>query len=162
MLECVLSDLTHTELTFTEPANLAFAYAIACVLPAFWWQAVEAAVHSAVQDATVAAKEQAELEADARQAAADQQLLRELEDQNRMLAEQMHVSVDQLRATEARLRFPSFPFPGSFASQHIGAGLIAAAPGSMALRTTWIQAQIVNVGLAWEDVACSSGRMNSK
>lgn len=68
------------------------------------WQAVEAAVHSAVQDATAAAKEQAELEADARKAAADQQLLRELEDQNRMLAQQMHVSVEQLRATEARLR----------------------------------------------------------
>lgn len=69
------------------------------------WQAVEAAVHSAVQDATAAAKEQAELEADARKAAADQQLLRELEDQNRMLAQQMHMSVEQLRAAEARLRY---------------------------------------------------------
>ena len=67
-------------------------------------QAVKAAVQSAVQDATAAAKEQAELEADARKAAAAQQLLRELEDQNELLSNQVHGTVEQLRSTEARLR----------------------------------------------------------
>lgn len=76
----------------------------ALMLPGLSVQAVEAAVQSAVQDATAAAKERAELEADARKAAAAQQLLRELEDQNQLLTDQVHASVEQLRSTEGRLR----------------------------------------------------------
>lgn len=112
-------------------AELCWPKALCCPL-----QAVEAAVQSAVQDATAAAKEQAELEADARKAAAAQQLLRELEDQRQLLTEQVHASVEQLRATEGRLRclrFSSRLQPKDISINQDGSGMLV---GAMIQRCT--------------------------
>ncbi|KAK9868430.1 hypothetical protein WJX84_002910 [Apatococcus fuscideae] len=118
-------------------------------------RAVEAAVHSAVQDATVAAKEQAELEADARQAAADQQLLRELEDQNRMLAEQMHMSVEQLRTTEARLRQAGM-------EKDLVEKKLARLEGARGAEIADLQAELESLrGSAKEQLKEKEGRINS-
>ena len=67
-------------------------------------QAVDAAVAAAVADARVKTKEEVEAAAAAKKAAADQQLLRELEDKVDTLTGQMQSATDQLRSTETALR----------------------------------------------------------
>ena len=67
-------------------------------------QAVDAAVAAAVADARVKTKEEVEAAAAAKKAAADQQLLRELEDKVEALSAQLNSATEQLRSNETALR----------------------------------------------------------
>jgi len=67
-------------------------------------QAVDAAVAAAVADARVKTKEEVEAASAAKKAAADQQLLRELEDKTEALTNQVNAATEQLRSTETALR----------------------------------------------------------
>lgn len=67
-------------------------------------QAVDAAVAAAVADARVKTKEEVEAASAAKKAAADQQLLRELEDTTEALTNQVNAATEQLRSTESALR----------------------------------------------------------
>ncbi len=67
-------------------------------------QAVDAAVAAAVADARVKTKEEVEAASAAKKAAADQQLLRELEDKTEALTSQVNAATEQLRSTETALR----------------------------------------------------------
>ena len=68
-------------------------------------QAVDAAVAAAVADARVKTKEEVEAASAAKKAAADQQLLRELEDKTEALSSQVNAATEQLRSTETALRY---------------------------------------------------------
>lgn len=68
-------------------------------------QAVDTAVAAAVADARVKTKEEVEAASAAKKAAADQQLLRELEDKVEALTGQLTAATEQLRSTETTLRF---------------------------------------------------------
>ena len=72
-------------------------------------QAVDAAVAAAVADARVKTKEEVEAASAAKKAAADQQLLRELEDKTAALTTQLTAATEQLRSTETALRSDSWP-----------------------------------------------------
>ena len=67
-------------------------------------QAIEAAVSTAVAEARVKTKEEVEAASVAKKAAADQQLLRELEDKVEALTGQLNASTEQLRSTENALK----------------------------------------------------------
>ena len=76
-------------------------------------QAVDTAVAAAVADARVKTKEEVEAASAAKKAAADQQLLRELEDQVEALSNQLNTATEQLRSTETALRCDSKSFVDS-------------------------------------------------
>ena len=67
-------------------------------------QAVDTAVAAAVADARVKTKEEVEAASAAKKAAADQQLLRELEDKTEALTSQVNAATEQLRSTETALK----------------------------------------------------------
>lgn len=67
-------------------------------------QAVDTAVAAAVADARVKTKEEVEAASAAKKAAADQQLLRELEDKTEALTNQVNAATEQLRSTETALK----------------------------------------------------------
>ena len=67
-------------------------------------QAVDTAVAAAVADDRVKTKEEVEAASAAKKAAADQQLLRELEDKTQALTNQLNSATEQLRSTETALR----------------------------------------------------------
>ena len=67
-------------------------------------QAVDTAVAAAVADARVKTKEEVEAASAAKKAAADQQLLRELEDKTEALTNQVNTATEQLRSTETALK----------------------------------------------------------
>lgn len=73
-------------------------------IPVIVLQAVDAAVAAAVADARVKTKEEVEAASAAKKAAADQQLLRELEDKTEALTNQVNAATEQLRSTETALR----------------------------------------------------------
>jgi len=73
-------------------------------IPVIAVQAVDAAVAAAVADARVKTKEEVEAASAAKKAAADQQLLRELEDKTEALTNQVNAATEQLRSTETALR----------------------------------------------------------
>ena len=89
-------------------------------------QAVDTAVAAAVADARVKTKEEVEAASAAKKAAADQQLLRELEDKTQALTNQLNSATEQLRSTDTALRFGLLgpvcdcslhaPFEGAYAS----------------------------------------------
>ena len=79
-------------------------------------QAVDAAVAAAVADARVKTKEEVEAASAAKKAAADQQLLRELEDKTEALSSQVNAATEQLRSTETALRYASSLPPGMTAT----------------------------------------------
>lgn len=67
-------------------------------------QAVDTAVAAAVADARVKTKVEVEAASAAKKAAADQQLLRELEDKTEALTSQVNAATEQLRSTETALK----------------------------------------------------------
>ena len=77
-------------------------------------QAVDTAVAAAVADARVKTKEEVEAASAAKKAAADQQLLRELEDKVEALSNQLNTATEQLRSTETALRCGSDLFRVSY------------------------------------------------
>lgn len=78
-----------------------FAHSSDCALTV---QAVDTAVAAAVADARVKTKEEVEAASAAKKAAADQQLLRELEDKTEALTNQVNAATEQLRSTETALK----------------------------------------------------------
>ena len=74
-------------------------------------QAVDTAVAAAVADARVKTKEEVEAASAAKKAAADQQLLRELEDKTQALTNQLNSATEQLRSTETALRSGYITWP---------------------------------------------------
>ncbi|KAL3130979.1 hypothetical protein ABBQ38_000302 [Trebouxia sp. C0009 RCD-2024] len=67
-------------------------------------KAVDTAVAAAVADARVKTKVEVEAASAAKKAAADQQLLRELEDKTEALTSQVNAATEQLRSTETALK----------------------------------------------------------
>lgn len=119
-------------------------------------QAVDAAVSAAVADARVKTKEEVEAASAAKKAAADQQLLRELEDKTAALTTQLAAATEQLRSAETALRSDSW----LLSATGNNCGMVCVYLPAHGVCTTCIS--LVSVHTAWLAVAseqlCSMNR----